>query len=175
MSASCIGLAAAAALLISAAGTEAFAPPLAMNSVLRSTGSERKENSKLYSKSPWRRSDVEEKAMATATTSNGENRQGGLLRFFDDKTSSNDDQNKNGNTPPESVEKGPLGFLQKDVSPLAMDDEWAFSLDSLDASTQGQGDDGSSVAMMAGAGLVVVALAVAGFTALGMGVLDNFR
>lgn len=202
MSVSCLRVAAATALLIHSFGIEAFVPPRSMNDVTRTLPStatsfshykRRDHGGRLYIKSPWRTRDAEEEAKeassATAET-NGETSGpfpsgGGLLKFFDDNASSNDggdndeSNNKATTAAPASAKKGPLGFLRGDMSPLAMDDEWAFSLDSDEVSAAkargGKDDDtGEEVAMMAGAGLVV-ALLVAGVTVLGMGALDNFR
>jgi hypothetical protein len=101
-----------------------------------------------------------------------------LLHFFDDSTSSNDGGDQN-NKQVATTKNGPLDFLTGDMSPLAMDDEWAFSLDSDDISAaQSQGGDGEDmgkdVAMMAGAGLVAASV-VAGLAVLAMGALDNSR
>jgi hypothetical protein len=144
-------------------------------------------------KSPWRTAADAEEKTATATTAASED--GGdsspansLLRFFDGTSSDNDDdtQIRNGQLD-DNNKKGPLGFLKRDVSPLAMDDEWAFSLKSADSESaspsssqmqkSGGGNDdsaGGDVAIMAGAG-IIVATAVVAVTALGLGVVDNFR
>ena len=203
MSVSCLRVATATSLLISSARIQAFVPPRSMNDaslILPTTATNRHDGIRghghggwLHIKSPWRTSDVEEKAKGAspaAVKTNGENggpsSSGGLLRFFDDNASSNDgggggDQSssKVKTTASASAKKGPLGFLRGDMSPLAMDDEWAFSLNSEDVSAAkargGDDDDtGEEVAMMAGAGLVV-ALLVAGVTVLGMGAMENFR
>ena len=145
-------------------------------------------------KSPWRTVvDAEEKTAATASANGGENSSpaDGLFRFFDGTSNDNNDNNQStknqivGNN--NKNKKGPLGFLKRDVSPLAVDDEWAFSLKSVESSAppsssrmQMMSDEsdndstGEDVAMMAGVG-IVIATAVAVATALGLGVVDDFR
>ena len=138
--------------------------------------------------------DAEEKTAATASASSGENSSpaDGLLRFFDGTPNDNNNGNQSTKNQIESEinnknKKGPLGFLKRDVSPLAVDDEWAFSLKSVESSAppsssrmQMMSDEsdndstGEDVAMMAGVG-VVIATAVAVATALGLGVVDDFR
>jgi len=195
MHVSCIRAAAVAALLIKSAGTQAFIPPRSVNdapfasasrllpTTAKTTNSHyerRGRGGRLFIKSPWRTTGVEEEAKgaSAAGKTNGETGPSrGLLQFFDDSTSSNDggDQQNNQVT---TTKNGPLDFLTGDMSPLAMDDEWAFSLDSDDVSAaQSQGGDGEDtgkdVAMMAGAGLVAASV-IAGIALLGMGALDNF-
>ena len=193
MHVSCIRAAAVAALLIMSAGTQAFIPPRSVNDatsasashLLRTTAKttyeRRGRGGRLLIKSPWRTTDVEEEARgaSTAAKTNGETGPSrGLLHFFDDSTSSNDGGDQN-NKQVATTKNGPLDFLTGDMSPLAMDDEWAFSLDSDDISAaQSQGGDGEDmgkdVAMMAGAGLVAASV-VAGLAVLAMGALDNSR
>ena len=147
----------------------------------------------LNMKSPWRTAvDAEEKTAATASANGGENSSppDGLLRFFDGASNDNNDGNqrtKNQIDDDNNKKKGPLGFLKRDVSPLAVDDEWAFSLKSVESSSaptsssrvqmRDESDNdstGEDVAMMAGVG-IAIAMAVAAATALGLGVVDDFR
>mmetsp|Transcript_21903 Transcript_21903/g.62848 ORF Transcript_21903/g.62848 Transcript_21903/m.62848 type:complete len:233 (+) Transcript_21903:36-734(+) len=128
--------------------------------------------------------DAEEKTATTAPANGDSPPANSFLRFFDGTSSDNNDgnQNSNGESNTDNT-KGPLGFLKRDVSPLAIDEEWTFSLNSADSSAASQmqrsetGDNDSTeedVAMMAGAG-IFVALVVAAVTALGLGVVDDFR
>lgn len=144
-------------------------------------------------KSPWRTVvDAEEKTAATASANGGENSSpaDSLFRFFDGTSNDNNDINQS--TKNQIVgdnnknKKGPLGFLKRDVSPLAVDDEWAFSLKSVESSAppsssrmqkSDESDNdatGEDVAIMAGVGIVIAA-AVTAATALGLGVVDDFR
>ena len=138
----------------------------------------------LNSKSQWRSAiDAEEKTAATSLPNGAANN---FLRFFDGTSSDNEDGNRKSNDESNSdTAKGPLGFLKRDVSPLAIDEEWTFSLNSVDSapssaspmrrSETGENDStGEDVAMMAGAG-ITVALAVVAVTALGLGLVDDFR
>ena len=139
--------------------------------------------------------DAEEKTAATASASSGENSSpaDGLLRFFDGTSNDNNNGNQSTKNQIESEinnknKKGPLGFLKRDVSPLAVDDEWAFSLKSVESSSapssssrmQMMSDEsdndstGEDVAVLAGVG-IMIATAVAVATALGLGVVDDFR
>ena len=138
----------------------------------------------LSSKSQWRTAiDAEEKTAATNLPNGAANN---FLRFFDGTSSDNEDGNQKSNDESNSdTAKGPLGFLKRDVSPLAIDEEWTFSLNSVDSapssaskmriSETGDNDStGEDVAMMAGAG-ITVALAVVTVVALGLGLVDDFR
>ena len=136
----------------------------------------------LSSKSQWRTAiDAEEK---TAATNLPNGTADNFPRFFDGTSSDNEDDNQKSNDESNSdTAKGPLGFLKRDVSPLAIDEEWTFSLNSVDSapssasriSETGENDStGEDVAMMAGAG-IAVALAAVAVTALGLGLVDDFR
>lgn len=139
----------------------------------------------LNSKSQWRTAiDAEEKTAATAATNLPNGAADNFPRFFDGTSSDNEDDNQKSNDESNSdTAKGPLGFLKRDVSPLAIDEEWTFSLNSVDSapssasriSETGENDStGEDVAMMAGAG-IAVALAAVAVTALGLGLVDDFR
>lgn len=132
--------------------------------------------------------DAEEKTAAAENSSPAD----GLLRFFDGTSNDNNSGNQSTKNQIEgdknSKKNGPLGFLKRDVSPLAVDDEWAFSLKSVESSSapssssrmQMMSDEsdndstGEDVAMLAGVG-IMIATAVAAATALGLGVVDDFR
>ena len=135
--------------------------------------------------------DAEEKSSDSANVDGNSSPADSLLRIFDGTSNDNNDDNKSTKNQPGSDsrnKKGPLGFLKRDVSPLAMDDEWAFSLKTAESSSSASSSSsrmrmsdesdndstGEDVAMMAGVGIVIAA-AVAAATALGLGVVDDFR
>ena len=143
-------------------------------------------------KSPWRTVvDAEDKTSDSANVDGNSSPADSLLRIFDGTSNDNNDNNQS--TKNQIVgdnnknKKGPLGFLKRDVSPLAMDDEWAFSLKTAESSSASSSSSrmqmsdesdndatGEDVAIMAGVGIVVAA-AVTAATALGLGVVDDFR